>query len=156
MNPIARWYAILILSAFLLGIYLIRKESIRVKEDVNKIMDLCFYLVLVSIIGARIYYVIFEFSEYKDNLIDIFKIWNGGLAIHGGIIAGILFTYFYTKKKKLNLLKITDIIAPALVLGQAIGRWGNFFNQEAFGPKTTLSTLKNMHIPKFIIDGMQY
>ena len=162
MNPIAisigpfeiRWYAILILSAFLLGIYLIRKESIRVKEDANKIMDLCFYLVLVSIIGARIYYVIFEFSEYKDNLIDIFKIWNGGLAIHGGIIAGILFTYFYTKKKKLNLLKITDIIAPALVLGQAIGRWGNFFNQEAFGPTTTLSTLKNMHIPKFIIDGM--
>ena len=98
MNPIAisigpfeiRWYAILILSAFLLGIYLIRKESIKVNEDVNKIMDLCFYLIIVSIIGARIYYVIFEFSEYRDNRIEIFKIWNGGLAIHGGIIAGIL------------------------------------------------------------------
>ena len=162
MNPIAislgpleiRWYALLILSAFLIGIYLIRKEAIRLGENTTQIMDLCFYLILVSIIGARIYYVIFEFSEYKDNLLDIFKIWNGGLAIHGGIIAGILFTYFYTKKKKLNILKITDIIAPALVLGQAIGRWGNFFNQEAYGSQTTLETLKNMHIPNFIIEGM--
>ena len=162
MNPIAislgpleiRWYALLILSAFLIGIYLIRKEAKRLGENTTQIMDLCFYLILVSIIGARIYYVIFEFSEYKDNLLDIFKIWNGGLAIHGGIIAGILFTYFYTKKKKLNILKITDIIAPALVLGQAIGRWGNFFNQEAYGSQTTLETLKNMHIPNFIIEGM--
>ena len=162
MNPIAislgpleiRWYALLILSAFLIGIYLIRKEAKRLGENTTQIMDLCFYLILVSIIGARVYYVIFEFSEYKDNLLDIFKIWNGGLAIHGGIIAGILFTYFYTKKKKLNILKITDIIAPALVLGQAIGRWGNFFNQEAYGSKATLETLKNMHIPNFIIEGM--
>ena len=162
MNPIAislgpleiRWYALLILSAFLIGIYLIRKEAKRLGENTTQIMDLCFYLILVSIIGARIYYVIFEFSEYKDNLLDIFKIWNGGLAIHGGIIAGILFTYFYTKKKKLNILKITDIIAPALVLGQAIGRWGNFFNQEAYGSQATLETLKNMHIPNFIIEGM--
>ena len=162
MNPIAisigpleiRWYAIFILSGFLIGMYLVKKESQKLGIDTNKIMNLCFYLVLVSILGARIYYCIFEFSYYKDNLIDIFKIWEGGLAIHGGIIAGTTFTYFYAKKYNINILKLTDIIAPALILGQAIGRWGNFFNGEAFGPVTTLSTLKSMHIPKFIIDGM--
>ena len=162
MNPIAitignieiRWYAILILCAFLLGMYLVKKESKRLGINLEIIMNLCFYLVIVSIIGARIYYVLFEFEQYKDNLIDIFKIWNGGLAIHGGIIAGITFSYFYCRKYKLNYLKITDIIAPALIIGQAIGRWGNFFNSEAFGPITTLSTLKSLHIPKFIIDGM--
>ena len=162
MNPIAislgpleiRWYAILILSGFVIGMYLIKKEAKRLDLEPNKIMDLCIYLILVSIIGARIYYVIFSFNDYKDNLIDIFKIWEGGLAIHGGIIAGIIFTYFYTKKHKLNILKITDIIAPALILGQAIGRWGNFFNGEAFGPATTISFLKQLHLPNFIIDGM--
>ena len=162
MNPVAisigkigiRWYAILILLAFLIGIYLVKKEAKRLNLDTNKIIDMCFYLVLVSILGARIYYCIFEFNHYKDNLVDILKIWKGGLAIHGGIIAGIIFTIIYTKKHKLNILKITDVIAPALILGQAIGRWGNFFNGEAFGPATTLTTLKQMHIPKFIIDGM--
>lgn len=162
MNPVAislgqleiRWYAILILIAFLIGMYLVKKEAAKLNIDSSKIMDLCFYLVLVSIIGARIYYCIFEFNQYKDNLIDIFKIWNGGLAIHGGIIAGIIFSYFYCKKNKLEILKITDIIAPALILGQAIGRWGNFFNGEAFGPATTLSFLKQLHLPNFIVDGM--
>ena len=132
----------------------IKKEAKRLSIEIAKIMDLCFYLIIVSIIGARIYYVIFEFDSYKNNLLDIFAIWQGGLAIHGGIIAGIIFTYFYCKKKNLCLLQITDLIAPSLILGQAIGRWGNFFNGEAFGPKTTYMFLKNLHLPKFIIDGM--
>lgn len=162
MNPVAisffsleiRWYAIFILFAFLLGIFLVKKESNRLNLQTNEIIDLCFYLVIVSIFGARIYYVIFEFSQYKDNLIDIFKIWNGGLAIHGGILSGIIYIYFFCRKHKINLLQITDIIAPSLILGQAIGRWGNFFNSEAYGPITTLSTLKKFHIPNFIINGM--
>lgn len=162
MNPIAfslgpfeiRWYALFILSGFLIGMLLIKKEAKRLSIEIAKIMDLCFYLIIVSIIGARIYYVIFEFDSYKNNLLDIFAIWQGGLAIHGGIIAGIIFTYFYCKKKNLCLLQITDLIAPSLILGQAIGRWGNFFNGEAFGPKTTYMFLKNLHLPKFIIDGM--
>ena len=162
MNPIAfsfgfveiRWYAVLILTGFLIGIYLITREAKRQNMNINMILDLCFYLVIVSIIGARIYYVIFEFDQYKDNLIEIFKIWNGGLAIHGGIISGIVFTYFYTKKRNINILKITDIMVPSLALGQSIGRWGNFFNSEAYGSITTLKTLKKLHIPQFIIDGM--
>ena len=162
MNPIAislgsieiRWYAILILTGFIIGMFLVKKEAVRQNLEINKIMDLCFYLVLVSIIGARIYYVIFKFSEYKDNIIDIFKIWEGGLAIHGGIIAGIIFSYIYCKKNKIDFLKLTDIISPALILGQAIGRWGNFFNGEAFGSATTLSHLHHLHLPNFIIKGM--
>lgn len=162
MNPIAisfgiieiRWYALFILSGFLIGMLLIKKEAKRLNMEVNKIMDLCFYLVIVSVIGARIYYVIFEFNSYRDNLLDIFAIWQGGLAIHGGILGGIIFTYLYCRKRNLNLLQITDLIAPALILGQSIGRWGNFFNGEAFGPKTTYIFLKSLHLPKFIVDGM--
>lgn len=149
-----RWYSFLILLAFLVGMFLVKREAIKVNEDQNFIINLCFYLVIISIIGARIYYVIFEFDQYRDNLIDIFKIWNGGLAIHGGIIAGLIFSFYYCHKYGKNILKITDIIAPALILGQCIGRWGNFFNGEAFGPATTLEFLRHLHLPQFIIDGM--
>lgn len=162
MNPILidlgliqiRWYAILILIAFIIGYFLVVKRCKKKNIDINVISDMCFYLVIVCILGARIYYCLFNMDYYSKNIIDIFKVWEGGLAIHGGIIAGLIFIFFYTKKRKLNLLELLDIFAPALVLGQAIGRWGNFFNQEAFGPVTSLDTLKNLHIPNFIIDGM--
>ena len=164
MNPILidlgfmeiRWYSVLILLAFIIGYFLIINRCKKKGISITLISDMCFYLVIVCILGARLYYCLFEFEEYK-NIIDIFKIWKGGLAIHGGVIAGIIFIYFYTKKKKLPLLDILDIFAPALVLGQAIGRWGNFFNQEAFGPfihASNPSVLENLHIPQFIIDGM--
>ena len=162
MNPILldlgfieiRWYSVLILVAFLIG-YLLVSNRCR-KEGISSVFiaDLCFYLIIFCILGARIYYCLFNLNYYSKHLLDIFKIWEGGLAIHGGIIAGILTIYFYSRKKEINLLKLLDIFAPALVLGQAIGRWGNFFNMEAYGPEATLSTLKNLHIPQFIIDGM--
>ena len=117
--------------------------------------DYFFYLVPLVIIGARLYYVIFEWNYYKRDLLEIFKVWNGGLAIHGGVIVGIIYTYLFCKKKKINPFRFMDIAAPSLVLGQAIGRWGNFFNQEAYGPVVSLGKLKNMHIPEFIIDGMK-
>jgi len=162
MNPILinlgfiqiRWYSFLILLAFIIGYFLVINRCN--KKGISKIIisDMCFYLVIFCILGARLYYCLFNLDYYSKNIFDIFKIWEGGLAIHGGIIAGIIFIYFYTKKKQLNLLELLDIFAPALVLGQAIGRWGNFFNGEAFGPKTSLSTLTDLHIPQFIIDGM--
>lgn len=162
MNPVIinlgiieiRWYSVLILLGFILGYYLVIKKCKQENIDKTLISDLCFYLIIVSILGARIYYCIFEWKYYINNPIDIIKIWEGGLAIHGGVIAGIIFIYFYTKKKKLGFLKLLDIFAPSLVLGQAIGRWGNFFNGEAYGPITTFENLKNLHIPRFIIDGM--
>lgn len=149
------WYSLCILAAFLLGFLLVKKELKRHKNiPENFLYDYFFFLVPIVIIGARLYYVIFEWGYYQSNLFEIFKIWNGGLAIHGGVIAGIIYTYIYTKKKNINTVRFMDIASASLVLGQAIGRWGNFFNQEAYGPVVSLSTLKSYHIPQFIIDGM--
>ena len=154
-----RWYSILILSAFVIGYLLVINRCKKKGIPTSAITDMCFYLVIICILGARLHYCLFYVNEfgnnpYFSNPLDIIKIWEGGLGIHGGIIAGLVFTIVYTKKKKINLLEILDVIAPALALGQCIGRWGNFFNQEAFGRITTLSNLKSLHIPKFIIDGM--
>lgn len=163
MNPIAfgiggftiYWYSLFILLAFALGFLLVKLELKR-HNNINGdiIYDYFFYLIPIVIVGARLYYVIFEWSFYKDNLLDIFKIWNGGLAIHGGVIAGLIFTIFYTRKFHINTFRFMDIVAPSLVLGQAIGRWGNFFNSEAYGPIISLEKLRSFHLPQFIIDGM--
>ena len=112
-------------------------------------------MVPLCLIGARIYYVLFNLDYYSKNIIDIFKVWEGGLAIHGGVIVGVIFTIYYTKRKKINFWQLADILCISLILGQIIGRWGNFMNSEAYGPVTTYSTLHNMHIPEFIIKGMK-
>ena len=148
------WYSFLIFLSILIGLLIVKKEVVKTKLDKDFIFDLIFYLIPVAIIGARIYYVIFNYSVFKDNFIDVFKIWEGGLAIYGAVIAGILFTIYYCKKKKQSILLTLDILAPCLVLGQAIGRWGNYFNGEAHGVVTSLSYLKSLNIPDFIIKGM--
>ncbi len=161
MNPILiqignvkiYWYSITILLGIIIGSILVFKEA--EKQNISKTImsDILFYTILIGIVGARIYYVIFNHDYYK-NIIDIIKVWEGGLAIHGGIIAGSLFIIIYTKKKNLSTKKILDICVPGLLIGQVLGRWGNFFNGEAHGPITTLTHLQQMHIPKFIINGM--
>ena len=148
------WYSFFILTAFILGYFLATKEFKRHNISLSFLNDYFFYLVPIVIVGARLYYCIFEWEYYADDLMQIFAVWNGGLAIHGGVFAGIIFTIYYTRKHKINSLRMLDIAAPALIIGQAIGRWGNFFNQEAYGPVTTLATLKNLPIPQFVIDGM--
>lgn len=149
------YYSICIFIAMLIGIFLVFREAKRQNIDENKIIDLLFYAIIIGIVGARLYFVIFHLDYYLNNPLNIFKIWEGGLAIHGGIIAALIFIYFYTKKKDLNLLKILDILVVALLIAQAIGRWGNFFNSEAHGPETTLETLNNLFVPEFVINGMQ-
>ena len=147
------WYSVMILIAILTGMYIIMKEA--KKEKLKTYFDnLIFYLIIFGIIGARIYYVAFEFQSYKDDFLSIFKIWEGGLAIYGGIIAGILVIIYYAKKHKQKIIKTTDVIAPGLIIGQAIGRWGNFFNGEAHGTEVTLAFLKKLKLPNFIIKGM--
>ena len=149
-----QWYSILLLIAFLIGFIIVFKAREKIGLTKNEITDLMFYLVIVCIIGARLYYVLFNFDYYLTYPLDIIKVWEGGLAIHGGIMAGLIYLLIYSYKKQICVLKFTDIITPALALGQSIGRWGNFFNQEAFGSVTTYNVLENMHIPKFIIEGM--
>ncbi len=150
------WYSILILTAFVLGYFMVTHEMKKESMPLEFLSNYFFYLVPIVILGARVYYVIFEWQYYSHHLTEIFAVWNGGLAIHGGILAGLIFTVFYTKKEKVNTLKLFDVIAPYLIIGQAIGRWGNFFNQEAHGPETTLSFLQSLHLPDFIIEGMHF
>lgn len=149
-----KWYSVLMLIALLLGIFIINREAKRFNINDNFITNLLFWTIIIGIIGARLYYVIFEWDYYSAHPTEILKIWEGGIAIHGAIIFGTLFIIFYTKKYKISTLKITDIIVPALCLGQVIGRWGNFFNGEAHGPETTFAFLNSLHLPQFIIDGM--
>ena len=162
MNPILLeigtikiyWYSIMILTGVIIGCHMVIKESKRFNIPKEKISDMLFYTMIFGILGARVYYVIFNLDYYVNNPLDILKIWEGGLAIHGGIIAGAIYLLYYSKKHKLDTLIITDICVPGLLIGQALGRWGNFFNQEAHGPITSLEYLENLHLPKFIINGM--
>lgn len=148
------WYSIFIFIGMLVACFLIYKEAKKRGIDEEFLVNLTFNTIIIGIIGARLYYVLFNLSYYLDNPVEIFQIWNGGLAIHGGIIAGLLFIIYYCKKHEVNLWKILDIIVVGLIIAQAIGRWGNFFNSEAYGPITTAAHLKSLGIPQFIIDGM--
>lgn len=160
MNPVAfsifgidiRWYGILIAFGMLLGI-LIANYSCRIKGiSYNNFIDILIIALPAAIIGARLYYVLFEFDYYKNNLLEIFNIREGGLAIHGGVIFGVIAAWIYIKIKKLDFFKYADAAAPSLILAQAIGRWGNFFNQEAHGGPVSKEFIS--HFPDFIQRGM--
>lgn len=148
------WYSVLIIVAVLIGLFFSSREAEKNGLTKKFISDLAFYLVIIAILGARIYYVIFNFDAFKDNILDIFKIWEGGLAIYGAVISSIVFIIYYSKKYNKNTLLVLDTLVPYLILGQAIGRWGNFFNKEAHGAITTYESLRKIHIPNFIIKGM--
>ncbi len=147
-------YSICILLGMLIAYRLIIKESKKQGFREEEISDLIFYMIIFGIIGARLYYCLFNLDYYLDSPLSIFKVWEGGLAIHGGILLGLLVVLTYSKKKKLNVFLLFDLIVVGLIIAQAIGRWGNFFNGEAHGPITTLSYLKSLHLPNFIINGM--
>ncbi len=162
MNPILftigsfeiRWYAIIMLVAIVISIVLIEKEAARFNVPKDFIFNMCFWTIIIGYLGARLYYVIFNWDYYSSHISEILQIWKGGLAIHGGIIAGLLTIIIYIKKYRGRTLRFLDFIVVPLLLAQAIGRWGNFFNSEAHGVATTLEHLQSLHIPKFIIDGM--
>jgi len=163
MNPIfidlgiitIRWYTIFILIGMFLGGMLVLKEAKKWNFKEDFILNLFFYTIIFSLIGARLYYVVFSWDYYKNDIISIFKIWEGGLAIHGGLLFGLLTIIIYSRKYKVKLVQLLDIVAPGVLLGQAIGRWGNFFNSEAYGTATTYEALKKLLIPEFIINGME-
>ena len=146
------WYSITMLLAVLTGISLSIKESKKVGME-SYISDLITSLIIFGILGARLYYVVFNFDAYKNDLLSILKIWEGGIAIYGAILGGLTVIIYRSIKDKQNILKTTDIFMPGLILAQSI-RWGNFFNGEAHGKIVTLTYLEKLHLPKFIIDGM--
>lgn len=149
-----RWYSVLILLGVIIGVSLVQREGKRFGISNDFLFNMAFWAIVFGIIGARIYYVIFNYSMYKGDLMAIFKIWEGGLAIHGGIMAGALTIFLYCKRYNMSFIRIADLCVPSLIFAQCIGRWGNFFNGEAHGAATSLEHLQSMNLPQFIIDGM--
>ncbi|HHY24894.1 MAG TPA: prolipoprotein diacylglyceryl transferase [Clostridiaceae bacterium] len=132
------WYGIIIAFAFLLAVLLATKQSSKYGIDPDNFIDLVLFLTPASIIGARLYYVAFSWEDFQGNFLDIINTRKGGLAIYGGIIAGLITTLIFAKVKKINVLELFDFGIPYLPMAQAIGRWGNFINQEAYGINTNL------------------
>ena len=131
------WYAIIILTGFLLAILFVVRDCKKYGINPENVWDIATIGLVAGIVGARIYYVLFALNEF-DSIWEVFEIWNGGLAIYGGIIAAFISTAVYCRIRKLNTLKVFDICCPGLFIGQAIGRWGNFVNCEVFGRETSL------------------
>lgn len=145
-NPIAfsvngfevRWYGVLMATAVLFGMLIayLRAEKNGIERE--RIIDFVLICIPISFIGARFYYVLFNYSDYEGNFYDMINVRAGGLAIHGGLIAGFLVTWILCKTWKCKFLNFLDLLAPSVAIGQAIGRWGNFFNSEAHGGPTNL------------------
>jgi phosphatidylglycerol:prolipoprotein diacylglycerol transferase len=159
IGPLAvRWYGLLIATGVLLGTSLAHREAIRRGQDPDKLLNTIVVAVLCSLVGARLYYVLFNWDYYSGHAGKIPAVWEGGLAIHGGLIAGALATIWYCRHASLSLPVTLDIMAPSVAIGQAIGRWGNFFNQEAFGVPTDLPWklyIDPAHRPPFLA-GFDY
>ncbi|MGI6773302.1 MAG: prolipoprotein diacylglyceryl transferase [Clostridiales bacterium] len=133
-----RWYGLLIFLGFTLAVLFGGRMAYKWKMDLNKMLDVLIYGTFGGIIGARIYYVLFDWGSYKDDLLSVFKLWEGGLAIYGGLIGGLIAAYITCKFNKLNFYNLLDLAGMSFLIGQGIGRWGNFTNQEAFGTNSDL------------------
>ena len=159
-----KFYGVIIAFGFILAALFGGRKAYVWKMSLDHMVDVLIYGIIGAVIGARLYYVAFQWDYYKNDLLSIFKIWEGGLAIYGGIIGGIIAAYFVCKKTGLPFLKLLDLIGMALPIGQGIGRWGNFTNQEAFGINTTsifgmtsdkIVDYINSHQAEFAENGIQ-
>ncbi len=149
-----RWYGILIATGVLLAYLIVQREAKRLGMDEEFFIDLLLWAMPMAIIGARLYYVVFEWERYADQPIRALYIWEGGIAIHGALIAGILTAYFFAKKRNVSFWKVGDIAVPGIFIGQIIGRWGNFMNQEAHGGPVSETFLQQTPIPNWIMEQM--
>ncbi|MEB7835248.1 prolipoprotein diacylglyceryl transferase [Staphylococcus equorum] len=162
INPIAlelgpisvRWYGIIIAVGILLGYFIAQEGVKRIGFDTDTLVDIIFWSAIFGFIMARLYFVVFQWPYYIQNPIEIPMIWHGGIAIHGGLIGGFVTGIIICKQKNINPFQIGDVIAPSMILGQGIGRWGNFMNHEAHGGPVSRTFLENLHIPDFIINNM--
>ena len=139
------WYGVLMAVGIILAVLLANREEKRKKLPADIIIDMCLVIIPCGVVGARLYYVLFHLDRYLQNPISILYIWEGGLAIYGAVIFGLLGAFVFSRVRKVRFLKLADCIMPGLALAQAIGRWGNFFNREAFGDYT--NNLFAMQLP---------
>lgn len=162
LNPVAfelgplsvRWYGIIIAFGILIGYLIAQKEAKKKNYQEETLIDVVIWSVIIGIICARIYYVTFEWSYYKNHLSEIPMIMNGGIAIHGGLIGALTTAYIITKRKGVSFFHLGDIAAPSIILAQGIGRWGNFMNQEAHGGEVSRGFLESLHLPNWLINQM--
>lgn len=162
LGPLSiHWYAVIIMSGAMLALFLATREAQKFGATSEDMIDLFFLFMIFGIIGARIYYVAFEPGYLAGDFMRIFRVWEGGIAIYGGIIGAAIVGIIYANRKKINKLLLADIIMPVVLLAQGIGRWGNFVNIEAYGgvvPGATIAEqaafLKGLFIPDFIIERM--
>lgn len=138
------YYGVIMFVAIIFALFVIRFVAHRYYKDVDTeiLLDVLPFVILSSILGARLYYVVMDFSYYSKHLPEIFAIWNGGMSIHGGILGGVLSGFIISKFKKISFFKYADVVSYGLILGQAIGRFGNYFNCEAFGKPCSIPFLK--------------
>ncbi|WP_422122748.1 prolipoprotein diacylglyceryl transferase [Planococcus sp. X10-3] len=155
LGPISvHWYGVIIATGIVIAFLVGQREMVKRGLHPEFLTDLLIWAVPLAIVGARIYYVIFEWDKYQNNPGEIIAIWNGGLAIHGALIMSVIVAYIFTKKRNTPFLKVADILAPSILIGQAIGRWGNFINQEAHGGEVSRAFLESLFIPDWIINHM--
>lgn len=155
LGPIdVRWYGVIIATGIVIAFLVGQREMVKRGLHPDFLTDLLIWAVPLAIVGARIYYVTFQWEHYKDHPADIIAIWNGGIAIHGALIASVIVAYIFTKRRNTSFLKVADILAPSILIGQAVGRWGNFINQEAHGGEVSRNFLENLFLPDWIINQM--
>ncbi|MBN8235385.1 prolipoprotein diacylglyceryl transferase [Halobacillus kuroshimensis] len=158
------WYGLIIATGAFLGLWIATRETERLGLKKDYMVDIVVFAIPAAILCARLYYVIFEWERYAGGpLWKVFAVWEGGIAIHGALIGSVLTAYIYTKVKGISFWMMADIAAPSIILGQAIGRWGNFMNQEAHGGPVSQAFYENFmqYLPAFInqqmcIDGTVY
>lgn len=148
------WYAIIIVSGVIIAMWLSTREAVRVGLKADDVTDFMLIGLPVSIIGGRLYYVLFDLEPYLKDPIQIFNTRSGELAIYGALIAGGIWLYFFCRRNFISPVTFLDIAAPSVLLAQGIGRWGNFMNHEAHGAEVSRSFLESLHLPNFIIDNM--
>ena len=134
---IVPWYSLIIVTAIALGVYLCGREEKRLGLPKDTAIDSALWAIPFGIIGARLYYVAFTWDQFSSNLIRILYVWEGGVAIYGALLGGLLGVWINARRKKIKLLTLLDMVAPSVILAQALGRWGNFFNMEAYGETVT-------------------
>lgn len=148
------WYAIIIVSGIALALWMSNREAVRVGLKEDDMTNFILWALPIAIIGARLYYILFDLEPYLADPIQIFNTRSGGLAIYGGLIAAVIVLIVYTRHNFIDPWLFLDVVAPGVMLGQAMGRWGNFTNHEAYGGETTRQFLESLHLPQFIINNM--